>query len=58
MFHLVFAKDPFSKDAWQVLRKGLLEYGGSRDEVQVVASFLGGRPTNPEALLAVLDVPR
>ncbi|KAK0384475.1 hypothetical protein NLU13_8561 [Sarocladium strictum] len=58
MFHLVFAKDPFSKDAWQVLRKGLLEYGGSRDEVQVVESFLGGRPTNPEALLAVLDVPR
>jgi metallopeptidase MepB len=50
MFENKFAKDHQSKEAWDSFRRGILEYGGSRNELQVLEEFLG-RPANTTALL-------
>lgn len=56
MFQTTFANNPLSRDAWQSFRQGILEYGGSRNELEVVEQFLGGRRTTPDVLLAMLGV--
>lgn len=50
LFESTFADDPRDQDAWDRYRRGILEPGGSRDELQMMEGFLG-RPINPQALL-------
>jgi metallopeptidase MepB len=53
LFESTFAADPRCQLAWERYRRGVLEYGGSRDELQMLHEFLG-RPPNPYALLRSL----
>ena len=53
LFESTFASDPRCQLAWERYRRGVLEYGGSRDELQMLHEFLG-RPPNPCALLRSL----
>jgi metallopeptidase MepB len=57
IFQNVFAKDPNDKSAWERFRRGILQYGGSRNEREVLEEFLGREPT-PEALIRALDLDR
>lgn len=50
MFQENFAKDHTSQAAWDKFRRGILEYGGSRNEREVLEEFLG-RPPTTDALL-------
>jgi metallopeptidase MepB len=45
LFQEAFAKDPKSQVAWDRFRQGILEYGGSRIEREVLEEFLGRPPT-------------
>lgn len=54
IFQIVFAKEPHSQEAWDKYRRGILEYGGSRNELEMLEEFIG-RPTNPDALLQSLQ---
>ncbi|KAI2625005.1 hypothetical protein GGR54DRAFT_629452 [Hypoxylon sp. NC1633] len=53
MFQAIFAEDPRSREAWIRYRKGILEYGGSRDELSMLEEFLGHAPS-ADALLREL----
>ncbi|KAI1446289.1 hypothetical protein F5Y02DRAFT_425955 [Annulohypoxylon stygium] len=53
MFQGNFAEDPRSREAWNRYRKGILEYGGSRDELSMLEGFLGHAPS-ADALLREL----
>lgn len=55
LFESAFAADPRSRLAWKKYRKGILAYGGSRDELQILHEFLG-RPPNPAALLGSMNL--
>lgn len=46
LFQTTFAKDPRGTDSWERYRRGVLEYGGSRDELRLLEDFLGHRPTS------------
>lgn len=50
LFETTFAENPRSQASWERYRCGILEYGGSRDELQMLEEFLGHRPS-PEYLL-------
>lgn len=50
MFQTIFTENPRSQAAWEKYRRGILEYGGSRDELGMLEEFLGHRPS-PESLL-------
>ena len=50
IFKEVFARDPWDKLAWRRYRREILEYGGSRNELEMVEEFLG-RTVNPRASL-------
>lgn len=50
LFESTFADNPRDQAAWDRYRRGILEPGGSRDEMQMMEEFLG-RPVNPQALL-------
>ncbi|ROW05247.1 hypothetical protein VSDG_00437 [Cytospora chrysosperma] len=52
-FEMAFSADPRSQDAWQRYRTGILEAGGSRDELAMMTEFLG-HPPSPEALVRTL----
>lgn len=52
-FETAFSADPRSQDAWQRYRTGILEAGGSRDELAMMTEFLG-HPPSPEALVRTL----
>ncbi|KAJ3940808.1 uncharacterized protein N0V96_008680 [Colletotrichum fioriniae] len=54
-FESCFAKDPRSPEAWDRYRHGILEYGGSRDEMEMMTEFLGREP-GPDALLGSLGL--
>jgi Zn-dependent oligopeptidase len=54
LFQTTFAEDPQSRVAWERFRHGILGYGGSRNELEILVDFLGGHPTDPSALLVVL----
>ncbi|KAK7445662.1 hypothetical protein CaCOL14_002234 [Colletotrichum acutatum] len=55
LFESCFAKDPRSPEAWDLYRRGILEYGGSRDEMEMMKEFLGREP-GPDALLRSLGL--
>jgi metallopeptidase MepB len=57
MFQKTFAKDHRSKEAWGSFRRGILEYGGSRDERELLKEFLGHAPT-PDPLLQNMGLPQ
>ncbi|KAH8591395.1 hypothetical protein B0O99DRAFT_744584 [Bisporella sp. PMI_857] len=56
LFQTTFAENPRSQAAWEQFRRGILEYGGSRNELEVLEEFLGGRCTNLNALLSILGI--
>ncbi|KZV96756.1 zincin [Exidia glandulosa HHB12029] len=45
MYRTVFAKDPFDVEAGRRYRKQILEPGASRDEMELLKTFLGRLPT-------------
>ncbi|KAJ9148665.1 Metallopeptidase [Pleurostoma richardsiae] len=51
IFQNTFAEDPRSQTAWERYRCGILEYGGSRNELEMLTEYLG-HPPSPEYLLA------
>lgn len=53
LFETAFAADPRSQDAFQRYRTGILEAGGSRDELAMMTEFIGHSPS-PEALVRTL----
>lgn len=54
LFFTVFADDPCNKDSWDRYRHGVLEYGGSQqDLLRMLENFLG-RPPNMNALVESL----
>lgn len=55
MFHVNFGPDHRSIAAWDRYRREIMGYGGSRDEKQVLESFLGRAP-NEDALLKSLGL--
>jgi Peptidase family M3 len=55
LFHEAFAKDHRSRYAWDKFRQGILVYGGSRDEREVLEEFLGRAPTS-DALIQNLCI--
>lgn len=50
LYHTTFAKDPRDQSAWENYRRGILEPGGSRDELKMLVDFLGHAP-DPSVLL-------
>ncbi|KAL0939540.1 peptidase family M3 [Colletotrichum truncatum] len=52
-FESTFAKDPRNPEAWERYRRGILEYGGSKAEMDIMTDFLGHEP-GPDALLRSL----
>ncbi|KAK1968388.1 peptidase family M3 [Colletotrichum sublineola] len=54
-FQTSFARDPRSTEAWDRYRKGILEYGGSRDAMGMMTEFLGREP-GADALLRSLGL--
>lgn len=57
LFQTNFAKDPRSRASWERFRRGILEPGGSLNELEMLKGFLGGRLPNTQALLSMLDLP-
>lgn len=55
MFDHNFARNPESRTAWERFRNGVLQWGGSRDEGEVIEEFLGRKPS-PVALLRSMGV--
>lgn len=54
LFETHFAPNPRDQDAWERYRIGVLEPGGSRDELEMLEEFLGHAPS-PRALLGSFD---
>jgi metallopeptidase MepB len=50
LFQPVFAKDLGSRDTWDRYRSGILEYGGSQEDVLMMLEEFFGRPSNLDAL--------
>ncbi|KAI0013005.1 hypothetical protein F4779DRAFT_565105 [Xylariaceae sp. FL0662B] len=50
LFESTFAEDPRNQVAWEGYRRGILEKGGSRDELAIMEEFLG-HPPSPRTLL-------
>lgn len=44
MFHTIFEKDPMNGAEGRRYRKEVLEWGGSRDEMESLKAFLGREP--------------
>ncbi|RFU25411.1 hypothetical protein B7463_g10923, partial [Scytalidium lignicola] len=55
IFQATFAENSRSLPAWDKYRRGILEYGGSRDEMEMMTKFLG-RPPSAESLLRSLKL--
>lgn len=55
LFDNNFAKDPRDKNAWERFRRELLQFGGSRDETELLEEFLG-RPPNINAFLERIGI--
>lgn len=54
IFNHTFAKDPRSLVAWDRYRREILQFGGSRDELEMLEAFLGG-PVSTNPFLRSLD---
>ena len=50
MFQTAFAREPRNQTAWENYRRIILEPGGSKDELEILETFLGHAP-DPSALL-------
>ena len=46
MFHSMFKKDPMDGKQGRRYRHTVLEYGGSRDELESLTEFLGREPSS------------
>lgn len=46
IYQNTFIEDPRSQTAWEKYRRGILEYGGSRDEMEMLEEFLSHRPSS------------
>lgn len=46
IYQNTFVEEPRSQTAWEKYRRGILEYGGSRDEMEMLEEFLGHRPSS------------
>lgn len=55
LFEHTFSTDPESTAAWNHFRHGILQYGGSRDESEILVNYLGRKPS-PTALIRSLGV--
>lgn len=55
MFYTVFKADPMSPEAGRKYRKMVLEYGGSKDENEMLKEILGREP-NSEAFYKELGL--
>lgn len=55
LFEHTFSNDPENTAAWNHFRHGILQYGGSREESEILESYLGRRPS-PTALIRSLGV--
>lgn len=58
MFQQGFAADHTSQNAWNRFRRGILEYGGSRNERREVLEEFLGHPPAGDALLQSLGLDR
>ncbi|WYZ34236.1 hypothetical protein EsH8_I_000512 [Colletotrichum jinshuiense] len=54
-FETYFAQDPRSPEAWDRYRREILEYGGSKNEMEMMTDYLGREP-GPDALLRSLGL--
>ncbi|KAJ3492639.1 hypothetical protein NLG97_g5260 [Lecanicillium saksenae] len=50
IFQSNFAADPTSTTAWNRFRRGILQYGGSKDPTEILEEFLGRPPTTASLL--------
>ncbi|KAJ6786328.1 hypothetical protein PWT90_04718 [Aphanocladium album] len=50
IFQSNFAADPTSTTAWNRFRRQLLQYGGSKDQTEILEEFLGRPPTTASLL--------
>jgi metallopeptidase MepB len=55
LFESTFLEDPRSVSAWDRYRKGILEIGGSRDELKLLVEYLGHIPTADPLLRDILQ---
>ncbi|KAG9252681.1 peptidase family M3 [Emericellopsis atlantica] len=46
IYQNTFIQDPRSQTSWERYRRGILEYGGSRDEMEMLEEFLGHHPSS------------
>jgi metallopeptidase MepB len=56
LFQTAFAKTPRSRATWERFRHRILEYGGSKNELEILEEFLGSDPADPNALLVMLGM--
>lgn len=56
LFQITFSQNPRSRAAWDRFRHRILEYGRSRNKLEIVEELLGGHPTNPSELLIMLGM--
>ena len=57
IFNHVFAPDSRSRQAWTRFRQIVLEPGGSKRDLDIVKSMLGGRLPNTQALSPSIGKP-
>ncbi|TEA18317.1 Saccharolysin [Colletotrichum sidae] len=55
LFESSFAKNPRDPEAWARYRRGILEFGGSKKEMDIMTDFLRREPS-PDALLMSLGL--
>lgn len=55
LFESTFREDPRSVSAWDRYKKGILEFGGSRDELGLLQEYLGHTPTAEALLRDILE---
>ncbi|KAF3802553.1 Saccharolysin [Colletotrichum gloeosporioides] len=46
IFHHNFVENPRSQERWERYRQGILGFGGSRDEMEMLEEFLGHKPSS------------
>ncbi|KAF5578389.1 hypothetical protein FPANT_9997 [Fusarium pseudoanthophilum] len=55
LFESTFLEDPRRASALDRYRKGILEFGGSRDELELLEEYLGHSPTSEPLLRGLLE---
>jgi hypothetical protein len=46
IYHNTFAGETRDQEAWERYRRGILEHGGCRDEMEMLKEFLGRSPSS------------